>query len=68
MSWLDEDSPLEDGKFKKNHRNPRKFIKHMNDDSIENNADYRRKRAGKRSHRKKNHKDDFWEEALTIRY
>lgn len=66
MSWSDEDDrfEIENGKSKKMHRKPRKhFDRQENDpEDAAEGAAYRRKRAGKRSHRKKTHKDDFWDE------
>lgn len=66
MSWLDDDDSLADGKLKKINRKPKKRgdrheygIENADDDT-----DYKRKRAGKRSHRKKTHKDDFLQEDL----
>ena len=64
MSWTDEDDSFEDVKSKKVHRKPRKPFERMTDEETDQNEedpDYKRKRAGKRSHRKKTHKDDFWE-------
>ena len=62
MSWSDEDDLFEDGKSKKIHRKPRKHFDRQESESGDtaDGAEYRRKRAGKRSHRKKTHKDDFW--------
>ncbi len=63
MSWSDEDDLFEDEKPKKVQRKPRKHFERQNGDpeSEAEGAEYRRKRAGKRSHRKKTHKDDFWD-------
>lgn len=62
MSWSDDEDLFEDEKSKKIHRKPRKhFDRQANDpEDATGGAEYRRKRAGKRSHRKKTHKDDFW--------
>ena len=63
MSWSDEEDLFENEKQKKMHRKPRKHFDRQDggpEDTAEG-AEYRRKRAGKRSHRKKTHKDDFWE-------
>ena len=63
MSWSDEDDPFENEKSKKIHRKPRKHIDRQDNDpeGADDGAGYRRKRAGKRSHRKKTHKDEFWD-------
>jgi hypothetical protein len=63
MSWSDEDDLFDDEKSKKIHRKPRKHFERQDSDSEneDNDAEYRHKRAGKRSHRKKNHKDEFWD-------
>jgi hypothetical protein len=63
MSWSDEDDLFEDGKPKKIHRKTRKHFERQDPDAEnqDNGAEYRRKRAGKRSHRKKTHKDEFWD-------
>ena len=64
MSWSDEDDPFESGKSKKIHRKPRKHFDRVDENGAtvdDGDADYKRKRAGKRSHRQKTHKDDFWE-------
>lgn len=61
MSWSDEDDLFENGKSKKIQRKPRKHFDRQESDPEDGVADYRRKRAGKRSHRKKTHKDDFWD-------
>lgn len=66
MSWSDKsdkDDLFEDEQSKKIHRKPRKRFDRQGGDP-EDDADddeYRRKRGGKRSHRKKTHKDDFWD-------
>jgi hypothetical protein len=66
MSWSDEDDLFENQKPKKMHRKPRKHIDRLVDDpeGADDGAEYRRKRAGKRSHRQKTHKDDFWDGEL----
>jgi hypothetical protein len=63
MSWSDEDDLFEDGMSKKIHRKPRKHFERQDGgpEDEANGAGYRRKRAGKRSHRIKNHKDEFWD-------
>ena len=65
MSWSDDDDDLfENGKPKKIHRKSRKDFGRLEESSAENeedDSDFKRKRAGKRSHRKKTHKDEFWE-------
>lgn len=63
MSWSDDDDLFENGKSKKMHRKPRKHFDRQDNDpeGAADDADYRRKRAGKRSHRKKTHKDEFWD-------
>jgi hypothetical protein len=63
MSWSDEDDLFDDGKSKKIHRKPRKHFERQDagSENEDNSAEYRRKRAGKRSHRKKTHKDEFWD-------
>jgi hypothetical protein len=63
MSWSDDDDLFEDEKSKKIHRKPRKQFDRQDDSPADETegAEYRRKRAGKRSHRKKTHKDDFWD-------
>jgi len=63
MSWSDEDDRFETAKSKKIHRKPRKHFGRSEESGLEieeEDAEYRHKRAGKRSHRKKNHKDEFW--------
>jgi len=65
MSWSDEEDPFENGKSKKIHRKPRKLHDHADQQGLESEDDgveYKRKRAGKRSHRQKTHKDDFWDD------
>lgn len=65
MSWSDEDDRFENEKPKKIHRKPRKHFERSNENRAEDeldDAEYRHKRAGKRSHRKKTHKDEFWDE------
>ncbi len=57
MSWSDSEDPYEDGKAKKNYRKPRN-----NDIDDEDGVDHRQKRSSKRSHRRKTHKDELWEE------
>ncbi len=64
MSWSDEDDLFENGKSKKIHRKSRKSFGRSDDGSSKIEAEdveYRHKRAGKRSHRKKTHKDEFWQ-------
>lgn len=63
MSWSEDDDLFENEKPKKIHRKARKHFERPNDDPEEEaeSAEYRRKRAGKRSHRKKTHKDEFWD-------
>jgi hypothetical protein len=65
MSWSDdEDDLFENGKLKKIHRKSRKdfdCVEESRAEIEEDDAEYKRKRAGKRSHRKKTHKDEFWE-------
>jgi hypothetical protein len=63
MSWSDEDDLFEDPKSEKMHRKPRKHFERQGPDAEneDNGDEYRHKRAGKRSHRKKTHKDEFWE-------
>jgi hypothetical protein len=63
MSWSAEDDLFEDEKPKKIHRKPRKQFDRQVDDpeGTDDGAEYRHKRAGKRSHRKKTHKDEFWD-------
>jgi hypothetical protein len=64
MSWSDDEDLFENGKSKKIHRKPRKDLGRLEESSTakdEDDSDYKRKRAGKRSHRKKTHKDEFWD-------
>jgi hypothetical protein len=64
MSWSEDEDLFEQGKSKKIHRKPRKDFDRLEEGNAENDEDdseYKRKRAGKRSHRKKTHKDEFWE-------
>jgi len=65
MSWLDNgDDLFKNGKSDKIHRKSRKNYDRFEESSDENEGDdseYKRKRAGKRSHRKKTHKDEYWE-------
>ena len=66
MSWTDEDDSFENVKPKKIHRKPRKPFDRTTEEGADQDgedADYKRKRAGKRSHRKKTLKDDFWEDS-----
>ena len=53
MSWSAEDDLFEDEKPKKIHRKPRKQFDRQVDDpeGTDDGAEYRHKRAGKRSHR-----------------
>jgi len=63
MSWLDEDDRFEKGKSKKIHRKSRKYGGRSDESSSEiedEDAEYRNKRTGKRSHRQKTYKDEFW--------
>lgn len=64
MDWPDEDDLFEGRKSKKIHRKPRKSDNRHDDntgpDELEN-GDYKRKRAGKRSHRPRISNDEFWE-------
>ena len=62
MGWsVFDDSELDDnedpGRSKQDGRRRRKRF-----DEDEDPAAYKQKRSGKRFHRKKNHKDDFWPE------
>jgi hypothetical protein len=64
MSWSDEDDSFETVKPKKPLRKPHKSFEREDEDDSgpqEEETDYKRKRAGKRSHRQKAPKDDFWE-------
>lgn len=63
MSWSDEDDLFENEKSKKIQRKSRKQFERSYESRFENEEEgtaYRHKRAGKRSHRKKNPKDEFW--------
>ncbi len=51
------DDQLDFGKTKKLKR---KSIKDFDEDSDENRGSFRQKRSGKRFHRKKTLKDEFW--------
>ena len=65
MSWSDEDEAFETVKPKKPLRKShRSFDRNDEDDdgTREDEPDYRRKRAGKRSLRQKTLKDDFWQD------
>ena len=62
MSWPDEDDLFESDKSEKIHRKTRKHSKRSGQNGFEDDAqddEYRHKRAGKRAHRKKTHKDEF---------
>ncbi len=64
MSWSDEDDRFENEKPKKIHRKPRKPFgrsEQISSETGDEDAEYRHKRGGKRSHRKKTHKDEFWQ-------
>jgi hypothetical protein len=63
MSWSDDDELFENSKSKKMNRKSRKHFDRQENgpEGTDGDADYRRKRAGKRSHRKKTHKDEFWD-------
>ncbi len=58
MSWSDSDDGYENEMSKISHRKSRTNFTHENE---EHSAGHRQKRSSKRSHRRKTHKDEFWE-------
>lgn len=57
MGWSDSEDRYENETKKKGHRKPRNPFR-----EDEDGADHRQKRSGKRSHRRRTHKDDLWDE------